>query len=80
MYGRGTKLPIPTAPFRIQDKHRRISSRQEWLLTWRIPLVDVVASELGRSEASGRVYEENEMLRKRDEKNQGPRNYLRSQS
>ena len=38
------------------------------MLTWRIPLVDVVASELRRSEASGRVYEkENEVLREKDE-------------
>jgi hypothetical protein len=38
------------------------------LLTWRIPLDDVVESELRRSEASGRAYKkENEMLRGKGE-------------
>ena len=55
LYGSGTRPLIPTALSRIWDRHRGIASRQEWLLTWRIPVVDVVASELGRSKASGRV-------------------------
>ena len=63
LYGRGTRLPIPTAAFRIWDRYHGIVSRQEWFLTWRIPLVDVVASELGRSEVSGRVGEETKVFR-----------------
>jgi hypothetical protein len=81
LYCRGTRLPIPTAPFRIWDRHCGIASRQECLLTWRIPLGDVVASELRRSEASERVYKkENEMLYGKDEKSKDLGLTKRSQS